>query len=462
MMLEDTVQIDLPEEVNDEVIQSFGALLKSGDDEQAFRGLKSLRMVISKRNRDPMYAMIVRNQIVADVAPYVDSDSERHAFEACWILTNVAARKTDIALTVVHSGGIPRLINAIRKTDSISLAEQAIWALANIAGEGQSYRSTIIRMGVVDSLLKFATMPMGIKNLRNITWAIGNLARTPMPETDIKTCAGLVPAMAYLFSTVGLPDGAVSTNTTALDVISDIVFFCSFIADGDDDDIATVIGTGITPKIVETINYPYSKLSSASIRCVGNLMSSEKQEDSDYLISCGVVPALVRSLSSKFPAIRRESAWALSNIVAGGVDNLKVIQDHNVIPTALRQMNSDIPEVATECVWIILNFIVTSPDAQFQYAVECDAIENLLLALRNMQSHRAKMLILECIRKMLDHQPTLTDRVAATGGVVTLNNLIYNNYASVANAADAIVTMYFGDSDDEDEEPLPAFNLGGV
>ncbi|KAG9393965.1 Importin subunit alpha [Carpediemonas membranifera] len=442
-----TIDVELPDVINEDVIMSYADKLLLPDPDETLVGLVAVRKLISRRKNATVnvYEVLVRRDVISRVSPFANCDSEKHAHEACWILTNIASRESAVALTVVKAGAVPRLIQTIHKTKNLQLAEQAIWALANIAGEGTQYRSNIIRMGIVESMTSVLGRQMDRKHVRNITWAVSNIARTPLQDPkDIKELTKLVPLCANVFRSVQV-DPTKQLVTVELDILVDIIFFFSFVADGDDDDITVIVKENLTPMIVSYMAIPYARLNSACLRCLGNLMSSHDKTIGDYLVSCGVVPGMLRLFQSALPSVRREVAWAMSNIVAGSQDHLKVFVDHNAVPIVLRTMEHDVPEVATECSWIVMNYASACNDEQMQHLLDCGALETLFRVLKSITNYKTKSLILDAVSRLLTKRPDATSIVESVGGVQLLSSLMYNQYASVSNTAQTLLQEHFSD-----------------
>lgn len=86
-------------------------------------------------------------------------------------------------------------------------------------------------------------------------------------------------------------------------------------------------------KPINCIISPKEQLKSPSIRLIGNLASSNNEEDVSVILNFGGLQALKYVLSEEHntPIIVREACWAISNIAIGPFPHIKKILDNGFV-----------------------------------------------------------------------------------------------------------------------------------
>jgi importin subunit alpha-1 len=92
------------------------------------------------------------------------------------------------------------------------------------------------------------------------------------------------------------------------------------------------------------------------VRLFGNLLSNEPRIV-DYLIAVGCIPFLQKFLYHKSSNVRKETLWAISNIGAGTLDQIKDVIQADIVPTVLSLFKDEDIETVREAVYTISNLI---------------------------------------------------------------------------------------------------------
>jgi hypothetical protein len=124
------------------------------------------------------------------------------AYEAAWILTNVAATAHSHAL--LHSFAdeaaarlLPGLVALLARAEEPRLREQAAWCLGNLAGCCERCRDAVLAAeGAAEALLLNALHPVSKELERHATWTAANLLRGHSPPPDLYTVGAFVPVLA--------------------------------------------------------------------------------------------------------------------------------------------------------------------------------------------------------------------------------------------------------------------------
>ena len=85
-----------------------------------------------------------------------------------------------------------------------------------------------------------------------------------------------------------------------------------------------------------------------ALRSVGNIVTGDDVQ-TQVIINCGALPALLSLLSSTKDGIRKEACWTISNITAGNSTQIQAVIDANIIAFLLRVFSTEFLDVIFKC-----------------------------------------------------------------------------------------------------------------
>ena len=253
--------------------------------------------------------------------------------------------------------------------------------------------------------------------------------------------------------------GQLVANNVDQDTTTDAVWALSYVSDGDDARVQHVVDLGITKHLVHMLTNQATTVVVPALRTLGNIVSGNDLHTRE-VVKADVLPVLVPLLSHSRKNIRKETCWMLSNIAAGGEEELdQLFNTPQIISLTLQQMGAATEwEVRKEASWVISNIASAGKLKHITCLVELGAIRPLcdLLNVGDSKILIVTMEALEAILKTNDGSMVerCTELVEEAGGLDLLENLQEHEYEEVYQKAVSIIEKYFGGEDDDELENL--------
>jgi hypothetical protein len=234
------------EEVLNANLHSVVEMVKSQDPRIQLQATAYFRKLLSQEKNPPIQAIIETGVMTYLVEFLKPNHSPQLQFEAAWALTNIASGSSEQTHLVIECGAVPAFRDLLFSPKD-EIREQAVWALGNIAGDSPTCRDYVLSHQVMGPLLQNLAENSTLSMLRNATWTLSNLCRAkPQPDWDLVSPA--LPTLAKLIF------------STDDEVVTDACWALSYLSDGSEERIQTVIEAGIAKKD-DRIVAPYFFLS---------------------------------------------------------------------------------------------------------------------------------------------------------------------------------------------------------
>lgn len=91
-----------------------------------------------------------------------------------------------------------------------------------------------------------------------------------------------------------------------------------------------------------------------ALRSVGNIVTGDDVQ-TQVIINCGALPALLSLLSSNKDGIRKEACWTISNVTAGNSTQIQAVIDANIITPLIHLLSHGDLKTRKEACWAISN-----------------------------------------------------------------------------------------------------------
>jgi importin subunit alpha-6/7 len=200
-----------------------------------------------------------------------------------------------------------------------------------------------------------------------------------------------------------------------------------------------------------------------ALRSVGNIVAGDHVQ-TQAIINCGALPALLSLLSSPKDTLRREACWTISNITAGYCAQIQAVIDANIIPPLINILQHADLRTRKEACWAISNATcggLNKPE-QIKYLVSQGCIRPLCDLLDCMDNKIIRVVLdgLENIlvvgeMEKVDGVNQFALYIEAAGGMEKISELQIHENRRIYKKAYSIIDKYFKDDEEEDNSLAP-------
>lgn len=328
-----------------EQVLPLSGLLFSTDEDQMLYAATELRKMLSVE-RNPHISEVIEAGVVPRLLELAgDSKRPPIQFEALWAVTNIASGSSEQTQAVVDLGAIGVLERTLKDTAvTDDVKEQAVWAVGNIAGDSTRFRDQILGADILQPLLALISNPAKLKLslLRNLAWSISNLTRgKPSPPVAV-----IEPAVRPLIDLL--------KTSKDNEVLTDVCWSLSYISDGTNDRIQLILEDGVPARLLELTQIDLT-VATPALRTLGNIVTGEHHQTQAIVSEPNCFPFLLGLMQSNKKGIRKESCWAISNIMADSEDHVEAAINGCVLPPLVKALQDDAYDVKREAAWAIHN-----------------------------------------------------------------------------------------------------------
>ncbi|KAK5575385.1 hypothetical protein RB653_010645 [Dictyostelium firmibasis] len=392
--------------------------LNSNDQAYVYSSLIQFRKLLSIHANPPI-DQVIECGVIPKFNQLLQCNNPKVQFESAWALTNIASGNNKQTQTVIESGSVPIFIHLLCTDTTDEVKEQCAWALGNIAGDTVDSRNYLLKSGAMNALIPLlqynesnganaSNSERRISLIQNIAWTVSNLCRGK-PQPDFSIVSQCLPAIKELINVDNLPS----------EIYGDLCWALSYLCDGPNTKIQTVIDSGVVPRLVKLLEYPESIVFTPALRAVGNIVTGESTQ-TQIVIDNNGVELITRLLSVQKKSIRKESCWALSNITAGEPSQIDVVVSNpKTVTTLISLLSHSEHDIKREACWALTNSTNNSSSKSIQTLVRHNILKHFIDLLNSQD-----LIILKIVLEGLINIVREGDKIKTKTGVNPYVNLI--------------------------------------
>jgi len=349
---DNTFNMRISEDISNQPFPTFTELCKlffdameAKDVDKLLQIVRTIRQKLSM-NENPPIDEFFESGLEPHIEKFLDPAYQEFKdlqYESLWIIANCFAGPMEYTAKVVTRDLLETLVKIIASKRA-ELIELTLWALANVSADLDSVRLILLDLGIVDTLFKYTRTNQIFpgEELKNIAWLISNLSIIRRDEERFRP---LFPLMRSLFA------------QKDKEFISKMAWTYSNLTNSSDELIMKdLIDENTLKLIVHNIGSTDFTIKQPCLRAIGNLICGPSNV-TKKVVEFGFLEHVEEMMDSRKPFSRRESIWAVSNVVAESVEIIDKVIETSIFIKLLNAIIMDVDQIKVEALIAFVNAI---------------------------------------------------------------------------------------------------------
>uniref|UniRef100_A0A914YEJ3 Uncharacterized protein n=1 Tax=Panagrolaimus superbus TaxID=310955 RepID=A0A914YEJ3_9BILA len=270
-----------------------------------------------------------------------------------------------------------------------------------------------ISAGIMESIKKqIKRFPESISFLQTVSWVMGQMSHLRDSPSFKETAWDLFPALKTI-------------------------------------PLKTFLFLQVIKDVAPHLTSPILELQTACLHFFGNCVSGT-DEITQQIINCGVLKHLHKFLNHLNLNLQEETAWMLSNILAGTKDQITAVFAADLMPSIIGLTESDEISVTEKAVWAIANVPLCGTLQHINLLLDLNIIPSLCKLLLLCPKKEIIQSVLEAIngiqRQSCDRREEIRQKMLAAGVIDHLRQLCNHESDAIESNAMQLLNDLFNDS----------------